>query len=127
MRITCIPVVRWRKFAQPVPLPLSQKGKTFSVIIIAFSESAKKSGHFEKKDQLYNLNISEFSDSEKCGYLNARKVLFQNTFPESTCSLVLNTPDKTMEVLLRELSIDPTYIDLENVSVSEIWNLRSVS
>ena len=32
--------------------------------------------HFEKKDQLYTLNISEVIDSEKYGYLNARKLPF---------------------------------------------------
>ena len=32
--------------------------------------------HFQKKDQIHSLNISEVIDSEKCGYFNARKLLF---------------------------------------------------
>ena len=76
--------------------------------------------HFEKKDQLYSLNISQVSDSWKCGYLNARKLLFQNTLRELTWSRVLKTADTTMAALLVELSIDPTSIELEKVSVSEI-------
>ena len=56
--------------------------------------------HFQKKDQLYSLNISEVTDSEKFGYLNARKLLFQNTLRGSTCSRVLNTAGKTMAALL---------------------------
>ena len=67
------------KFVQGVPLPLSQIRKTFSGIFISFSDSAQNSVHFQKKDHLYSLNILEVSDSEKCGYLNARKPLFQNT------------------------------------------------
>ena len=55
---------------------------------------------FEKKDQRYTLNIWEVIDSEKCGYLNAQKLLFQNTLPESTCSQVLNTAERTMAALL---------------------------
>ena len=76
--------------------------------------------HFEKKDQLYKFNISEVIDSEKCGYLNARKLLFQNTLPESTWSRVLNTANLIMVALLSERSIDPPHIELEKISVSEI-------
>ena len=32
--------------------------------------------HFQKKDQLHSLNISEVIDSEKSGYVNARKLPF---------------------------------------------------
>ena len=76
--------------------------------------------HFEKKDQLYKFNISEVIDSEKCGYLNARKLLFQNTLPESMWSRVLNTANLIMAALLSERSIDPPHIELEKISVSEI-------
>ena len=76
--------------------------------------------HFLKKGRPYNLNIFEVIDSEKCGYLNARKLLFQNTLRESTSSWVLNTAETTMEARLSKLSIDPTQIELEKVSVREI-------
>ena len=109
-----------KKFAQRVPLPLSQQHKAFSGIFIAFVASAKNLVHFEKKRQLYNINNSEVNHSEKCGYLNARNPLFQNTLPKSTCSRVLNTADVTMAALLSELSIDGKHIELETMSVSEI-------
>ena len=76
--------------------------------------------HVPKKDQVDSLNISEVTDSEKFGYLNAGKVLFQNTLRGSTCSLVLKTADTTMVMVLSELSIDPRHTELENISVSEI-------
>ena len=121
----CILVVRWKKIAEGVPLPLSQKRKTFCRIFIAFSQCVQNFVHFERKDQLYNLNISEIIDCEKYGYLNARKLLFQNTLRESTCSRVLNTADTSMVALSSELSIYPRDIELENISVSKIWNART--
>ena len=94
--------------------------KRFPGISLAFSESAQNSVHFEKKDQHYTFNILEVSDSEKRGYLNARKLLFRNTLGESTCSGVLNSADTNMAALLLQLSIDPTHIELEKISVSKI-------
>ena len=76
--------------------------------------------HFEKKDHLYSLNISEVTDSEKCGYLNARKILLQNILRESSCSRVLNSGDTIMAALLLQLSIDPKNIELKKISFSEI-------
>ena len=126
MPIICILVVREKKFAQRVPLPQSQERKTFSPIFIAFSGSSQNSVHFEIRNQLYSLNISEVSASEKCGYWNARKLLFQNTLQKSTCSRVLNTAETNMEALLLELSIDATHIELDKISVKEISNLKTV-
>ena len=37
---------------------------------------------FRKKNHLYSLNISQVNDSEKSGYLIARKLLFQSTLRE---------------------------------------------
>ena len=61
---------------QRVPVPLSQQRKTFPGIFIAFSKSPQNFMHVQKKDQLDSLNILKVFDSEKCGYLNARKPLF---------------------------------------------------
>ena len=55
---------------------LSQKLGKFSGIFIAFLESTQIFAQFEKKDQLHSLNISEVIDPYKCGYFNARKLLF---------------------------------------------------
>ena len=120
MPIACILLVRSKKFAQSVPLPLPQERKTFPVIFIAFSKSAQNSVRFENKDQLYSSNITEVSDSESCGYLNARKLLFQNTIQESMCSGVLNTAGTNMQDLSLELYIAPTHVELQKISVSEI-------
>ena len=45
--------------------------KTENIIetFFAFSQSAQNFVHFEKKNQLHSLNISEVIDSKKCGFL----------------------------------------------------------
>ena len=55
---------------------LSEKQKTFFQNFIARLQSAQNSVHFKKKGQLHRLNISEVIDPGKCGYFNARKLLF---------------------------------------------------
>ena len=82
--------------------------------------------HFEKKGQVYHSNISEVIDSEKYGYLNTRKLLFQNTLRESTCSRILNTADTSMGAILSERSFDPTHIEFGEIFVRENLNRRTV-
>ena len=83
------------KFVQQVQVPLSQKPKTLSefffvpIIYIKF-------WHFGEKPQLHSSNISKVIDSQKCGYLNARKLQFHNILRESTCSQIPNTEELCM-------------------------------
>ena len=76
--------------------------------------------HFEKKDQLHSLNISEVTDSEKYGYLNARTLPFENTFGESLCSGVAITAEVNTVALSSQFSIKPRQIELENISFSQM-------
>ena len=48
----------------------------FSQIFIAFLQSTQNFARLEKTKQKQTKKISEFTDSEKCGYLNAQKLLF---------------------------------------------------
>ena len=57
-------------FTKQLEAPLSQKQKTFSVIILAFLKYALNLEHFEKKDEYPSLIASRSTDSERCGYLN---------------------------------------------------------
>ena len=63
--------------------------------------------HFETKDQLHSLNILQVIDSEKCGYLNARKLLFQNNFRDSACSQIRKTDEICTAALLSYFFINP--------------------
>ena len=64
-----------RHFREPVQRQLFKKPKTFYENFIAFFRSTLQ----KKKNELHSLNISEIIDSEERGYLNAWKILFQNT------------------------------------------------
>ena len=71
-------------FPQLVRTQLVQKPKTFYQIFMAFFQATSNLEHFGKKDELHTLNLSEFIDTEACGFLNAQKLLLQNTLLNST-------------------------------------------
>ena len=73
------------KLPQQVPTILSSKPKISSQFSIAVLKFLKNFQHFERKDQLHAFNISGVMDSGQCGYLNAQKLLFQNTLWKLTC------------------------------------------
>ena len=55
---------------QQFEAPLSQKQKTFSLIILAFLKYALNLEHFEKNDEYPSQIISRIIDSERGDYLN---------------------------------------------------------
>ena len=55
---------------QQLEAPLSQKQKTFSLIILGFLKCALNLEHFEKKDEYPSRVISRIIDSEIGDYLN---------------------------------------------------------
>ena len=57
-------------FSQQFVIPLSQKQKTFSGLLLAFLKCALNLEHFETKDEYPSLVISKAIDSERSGYLN---------------------------------------------------------
>ena len=73
-----------------------KNGKHFLKFLLDFWNLHKSLCISNKKDELYTWNISELIDSEKCSYLNARKLLFSNTLCGSMCSRVLNTAEMTI-------------------------------
>ena len=75
----------WEKFLQKVQPQLSSKPKIFFASFITFLKFTENFEGFFKKDHVHSSIIFEVIESEKCGYLNARKVLFQNTLLKSTC------------------------------------------
>ena len=57
--------------ALPVQMQSSKKLKIFCFNFIAFLESKLNLQHLKKKNKPHSLSISEISDSERHGYLNA--------------------------------------------------------
>ena len=51
-------------------MQLSQKEKAFSEIFFAFSKPKLNFKHFQKKDDLHSLFISESTASVNCGSMN---------------------------------------------------------
>ena len=66
----------WKKVLQQVQTLLTQQEKKFSQIFIASLQSIENLAHLELKDEINSWNISEVIELEKCGYFNARKLLF---------------------------------------------------
>ena len=59
-----------QNFPQQLQTPISQKQKMFSGFFIAYLACTSNLEHFEKKDELHSLVISEIIDSKRVGYLN---------------------------------------------------------
>ena len=117
---------RWEKFPERLQTLLSQQSKKFSGNFIGILQWTQNLAHFEKKDQLHRLNIMDYIGPEKCGYFNAWKLPFQNTLPESNCSRVPDTAESCTTALLSQFSINLEKIEAENISLSQIWNFRTV-
>ena len=54
------------------------------MILIAFLKSRWDFEHFKRKDGRKSVKNAEVIDTEECGFLNARKLLLQNTLLKST-------------------------------------------
>ena len=91
LQITCVlPTIKglFGKTLKPHHL----KNKTqFLKFLLHFWNLHKILHILEKKVHLFSLNSWEVVDSEKCGCLNAQKLLFQSTVWESECSWETNT------------------------------------
>ena len=59
-----------QNFLEQFQTPLSQKQKTFSGFFITFLKGAWNLEHFQKKEELSSLIISEIIDAERRAYLN---------------------------------------------------------
>ena len=57
-------------FTQQLEVPLYQKQKIFSELLLAFLKCALNLERFEKKDEYSSLVISKVIDSKRGGYLN---------------------------------------------------------
>ena len=115
-----------QNFQQQLQTALSQKQKIFSAIFIAFIKPTWNLEHFDKKGESPSFSISQSIDSERGGYLNVQSALLQNTFRQSTCSWIPNTVEISTTSLLSYCSMNMREIKLKKVSLSEIWNFRTV-
>ena len=83
----------WEKFPHQVEAKLSCNPEIIFWNVDFVFQSYMKDKAFWKKVQVRTLNICEVIGFEECGYLNARKFLFQNTLRQSMCEWVPNTAE----------------------------------
>ena len=117
----------WENLPQYVQTPLFQKPQTLSQTLIQFFQSTQNFTHFQNKNQVHSLNIYEVIECRKCGDFNDRKFLFYNIVWESTCFRVQNTVEIDTAALLFQFFINNKQIQLKKISVSQIYNLSTVS
>ena len=65
-------------------MQLSQKQKTFSQFFSEFLKCSLNFEHFQKRYDSHSWGISKITESEKQGYINVYKVLFQTILPKGT-------------------------------------------
>ena len=96
----------WENNLQQVQTQLSYKPKTILQTLIPVLKSTSHFARLEKKDQPKSSNIWEVIDSENCGYLIGKKVLFQKTVLVSMCPRVPKTAQICASSLLSWISIN---------------------
>ena len=82
---------------------------------------------FKKKDEPPSCCISEITEPQKPGELNALKVPFQGILRKATWETCPNIVEICMAETLPYLLITVKAIDLQKVSVSDTQNLKTVS
>ena len=77
-------LVKRDSLRQPLQMQLSRKQKTFSPFFSSFLKSSFNFEYSLKKDDTHSWCISEITDPEKPGYINAYKVPFQGILRKAT-------------------------------------------
>ena len=112
---------------QPFQILLSQKQKTFSELISAFLKSTLNFADFQKKFDPHSRSIFQITISEKGDSINVCKIPFKRSFPQKR----LHKGPKTVEICITLplpcLFIPLNIIQLENVYVSAMQNLKTVA
>ena len=101
-----------------------RNGGHFLQFLLHFFQYTQNFSHFDKKDHPRSSNISKVIDPAKCGYFSACNLLFYNAISQESCSRVTNTAG-TCTTLSSQFSINLGQSTLENISFSQIKNLRS--
>ena len=111
---------------QPIQMQLSQKQKTFSEFLFEFWKSILNFKHLPKKDDPRSLCIPRNTGSEKYGYINVEKPVFQRSLRETTRQMGRKTVAISMVEPLKYLLITVKVVALEKVSFSYTQNPKAV-
>ena len=111
---------------QPSQMQLCQKQKNFSEFFFSFLKSWRNFKHLTKKHDTHSWCISGSNASEKYGYINVQKAVFQRTFRQTTKQMGPNTFAIWMAELLQYLLCTLKVVALEKVSFSDAQNPKAV-
>ena len=112
------------EFVVPYSNPFILKKKTFSRFFIQFMESPSNLKHFQKKEYRHSRFIFEISDRPRLGRATHYSAPSQNIFWQSTCYTVPKPSKILMRALLPYFSVTVRRNNLENISLTEVWNRR---
>ena len=111
---------------QPFQILLLQKEKRFSQFFSAFLKSTLNLEHSGKKDDPHSRCISEITVSEIGDRINVCKIPFKRSLPQKTWQKGPKTVEIFKTLPLPYLFIPVNIIQLENVYVSAMHNLKTV-
>ena len=122
-----------KNLPQRIQIQWSKKLKVYFQFFITFLKLASNSEHLEKKDRPQKLCIPKnFSEKyfrycvfQKACLLKCVKGRILEHPPESTYLRVPNTAEICTKTLFLYCVMVLRHIELENVSLSQIWNLRT--
>ena len=111
---------------QTIQIELSQKQKNFFKFFVGFLKSILNFKHLLKKDDPRSRCISGNTGSEKYGWINVSKAVFQRTLRQTTRQMGRNTLAIWTAALLEYLLITLKVVALEKVSFSDTQNPKAV-
>ena len=111
---------------QPIQMQLPQKQKSFFEFFFTSLKSILNFKHLRKKDAPRSWCISGNTRSEKYGWINVFKAVFQRTLRQATREIVRNTVAIWTAAPLQYLLITVKLVVLEKVSFSYTQNPTAV-
>ena len=111
---------------QTIQIQLSEKWKTFLYFFFAFLKSILNFKHLTKEDEPHSWCISGNTGSEKYGWINVLKALFQRTLRQTTRQMGRKTAAIWNAAPLEYLLITVKVVSFEKVSFSDTENSKAV-
>ena len=111
---------------QTIQIQLSEKWKTFLYFFFAFLKSILNFKHLTKEDEPHSWCISGNTGSEKYGWINVLKALFQRTLRQTTRQMGRKTDAIWNAAPLEYLLITVKVVSFEKVSFSDTENPKAV-
>ena len=111
---------------QTIPIQWSQKQKTFCAFFFPYLKAILNFKHSQKEDDPHSWCISGNTGSEKYGWINVLKAVFQRTLRWATRQMGRKTAAIWNAAPLEYLLITVKVVSFEKVSFSDTENPKAV-